>query len=389
MASRTSASETAAPFRQAFGDFEGRAWINCAHQGAIPLASARAARQAIEWKLSPRQMTTERFVAVPARLRELLGALIGAAPEEIILANGASYGLHLLANGLPLEGGDEVLLMGGDFPSDILPWLGLRERGVVVRVETPERAVFTRSELAGLLSERTRVVCLPWVHSFSGCVTDLDAIGALCRARGVTLVANTTQGLGARPLDVSRLPVDAICNAGWKWLCGPYATGFCWIRPELRNALTSNQAYWQSTMTADDLGRPDLEPKPPTADNPRRFDIFAPANFFNFLPWVAALELLSEISAPSIEAFDQTLVQRLLDGIDRSTYRVTSPEAPDARSTLVFLSHHDPERNNDVHARLGVAGVDVALRKGSLRLSPHLYNTPNDIDRALEALGQP
>ena len=373
-------------FRDAFGDFEGRVWLNCAHQGALPLAAAAAGREAIEWKLSPRQLTSDRFAGVPRRLRESVATLIGARADDIVLANGASYGLHLLANGLPLGDGDEVLLMAGDFPSDVLPWLGLRERGVQVRPEAPAGRVFTVKELAELIRPSTRVLCLTWVHSFSGHVIDLEAVGRLCRERGVTFVANTTQGLGARRLDVSRAPVDAIVNAGWKWLCGPYATGFCWMRPELREALVHNQAYWLSTLTADDLARDDLAPEPPRRDNPRRYDIFAPANFFNFVPWSRAIELLLELGPEAIEAHDQRLVQRLLDGLDRARYEVLSRESPESRSTLVFLSHVDRTRNDAIHRGLAEAGVDVARRAGSLRLSPHLYNTEEDIDRALEAL---
>jgi len=373
-------------FRDSFGDFGGRAWLNCSHQGALPLAAAEAAREAIEWKLSPAELTAERFHEVPARLRSLLATLVGAQAEDIILNNGASYGLHLLANGLPLEAGDDVLLMGGDFPSDILPWLALRDRGVQVRIVTPRHAVFSAAEVAELLRDETRVVCLPWVHSFSGYVTDLEAVGGICRARGATFIANTTQGLGARRLDVAALPVDAISNVGWKWLCGPYATGFCWMRPELRDSLVYNQAYWQSTLTAEDLGREDLEPKPPRHDNPRRYDIFAPANFLNFMPWSRSVELLLELGPAEIEAHDRRLVERLLDGLDRDAYTILSPEPVAERSTLVFLSHRDRNRNSSIHAALAEDGIDVALRKGSLRISPHLYNTDDEIDRLLAKL---
>ena len=276
--------------------------------------------------------------------------------------------------------------MAGDFPSDLLPWMALKDQGINVRVETPHLPTFTADEIQALLTPRTRVLCLPWVHSFSGFVSDLQAIGAICRDHGVIFIANTTQGLGARPLDVSRVPVDAIVNAGWKWLCGPYGTGFCWLRPELRLSLTNNHAYWLSTLTSADLAREDLVPEPPAPDNPRRFDIFAPANFFNFVPWSTSIGLLLSFGLEQIEAYDQLLVQRLLDGLDRDSYRVTSPEAPTERSTLVFISHLDRSRNQHIHQGLAEAGVDVAYRKGSIRFAPHLYNTEDEIDRALQAL---
>ena len=83
-----------------FGPFEGKTWINCSHQGALPRVAVEAAEEAIRWKQAPHNLTSDRFTEVPAVLRQTLARLIGAAPQDIVLANSASYGLHLLANGL-------------------------------------------------------------------------------------------------------------------------------------------------------------------------------------------------------------------------------------------------------------------------------------------------
>src|SRR5262245_5235686 len=104
-------------FLQDFGPFERRVWLNCAHQGPLPRVAADEAREAISWKVAPHRLTTDRFSAVPQRLKQAIGKLINASPEEIILGNSASYGLHLLANGIRWRAGDEVLLVKGDFPS--------------------------------------------------------------------------------------------------------------------------------------------------------------------------------------------------------------------------------------------------------------------------------
>src|SRR5262249_22064641 len=153
-------------------------------------------------------------------------------------------------------------------------------------------------------------------HSFSGAVCDLAALGMVCRSNGTRLVVNASQALGVRPLDVSAVAVDAVVGVGFKWLCGPYGTGFLWLRPALLQSLQFNQAYWLAQMTAEDLGKPGSEvtrPKgPPTA---RTFDVFGTANFFNFKPWAAALEYLLDVGIASIEAYDQQLVGHFLDGL--------------------------------------------------------------------------
>src|SRR5947209_9952663 len=117
----------------AFADLEQGCWLDTAHQGALPLAAAEAAREAIAWKVNPSLLKNSFFDEVPDRLRCALAALIGVDADDIILANSASYGLHLLAHGFPWRPGDEVVVAGGDFPSDILPWL-LAERLYGIKV---------------------------------------------------------------------------------------------------------------------------------------------------------------------------------------------------------------------------------------------------------------
>jgi selenocysteine lyase/cysteine desulfurase len=295
----------------------------------------------------------------------------------------------LLANGLPLKAGDEVLLTRGDFPSVIYPWLGLQDAGVKVRFVDPESDVLTADELAEACSSATRVFCATWVHSFSGRTIDLEALGTACRQRGVTFVVNTTQAVGARAIDVSSAPIDALVNVGFKWLCGPYGTGFCWIRQELLQTLRINQTYWLSLQTADDLGNPNAELVRPTGPlTGRRYDIFGTANFFNYAPWTASLDFLQSIGIEAIARHDQALVDRFIDGLDADLYRVTSPLQGPSRSTLVLLTHRDSARNASLYKDLKSRRIHLAFRRGRLRLAPHLYNTANDIDRALEALHQ-
>lgn len=381
--------------RELFGDFEGRVWMNTSHQGPLPAPSEAEALEAIRWKRSPRHMAGARFHEATDRLRRAVARLVRVPADEVTITNGASYGLHLLANGLPLGAGDEVLSMAGDFPSNLLPWRGLAARGVRVR-ELRSRwslPVIGPEDVADALGQRTRVLCLSWVHSFSGHATDLGPLGALCRERGVHLIANTSQGLGARRLDLSATPVDAVVNVGWKWLCGPYGTGFCWIRPELRERLGVNRRYWQATQSADDLqgdGSGGGDDAAFAALGGKRFDVFGTASFFNVKPFASSVEALLEVGPERIEAHDRELVDRLVDGLlderQGGRWRLISPEGPEARTPIVVFAHREPERNPQVFEHLRAAGVDLALRRGNLRASPHLHNTAEDVDRVLDAL---
>jgi cysteine desulfurase/selenocysteine lyase len=369
-------------------EFDGlgeRAWLNTAHQGAIPRRAADAGHAAIERKRAPWKMAPDSWEVVPRRVRTALARLIAARAEDIVLATSASYGLELLARTLPLEAGDEVLLVDGDFPATIYPWLPLRDRGIAVRLVAPETPL-DADRLASELGARTRVFCSSWVFSFSGRTVDPPALGEACAANGTTFIVNATQAIGARTATVDELRADALVCSGFKWLCGPYATGFAWLSPGLRDRLTYRPAYWLSHQMAAPSGFEHRATYELADLGAAAYDLTDTANFFNFETWAESLELILEIGVERVEAHNQNLVQELIDGIAESPLDLVSPASSRERSTLVFASHPDPERNEDVFDALREAGVHVALRAGSLRFSPHLYNDSQDIERALEVL---
>jgi cysteine desulfurase / selenocysteine lyase len=367
-----------------FGPFDGRVWLNTAHQGPLPRSGVLAAARAAAQKAAPQRIADEDFRAVPELLRGLLARLVGASPEQIVLGNSTSYGLHLIANGLSWRDGDEVLVVARDYPATVLPWRLLERRGVKTRALDPAGPMLSADELTAGIGERTRLVAVTWVDSFTGSALDLDAIGAVCERAGVPLVVNASQALGARPLDVARTPVAAVVSCGYKWLCGPYGTGFAWIRPDFLTELQPQQAYWLAMQAGRGL---DQMRDTPLCDDlgTRQFDVFCPANFLDVLPWIASLQLLLGVGIEAIARWDQQLVERFIAGLDARRYRLVSPANGSARSTLVVVSDARGSAKR-VFEQLEDSGVDGALREGNLRLSMHLFNTPAEIDAVLEVL---
>lgn len=368
-----------------FGPFDGRVWLNCAHQGPLPYVAVEAAHEALSWKITPSHLTDDLFTVIPLQMREALGRLVGVPANDIILGNSTSYGLHLLANGLLWRSGDEILLVDGDFPADIFPWLDLQRQGVHIRFLHPQSLTVQAEELEHALSDVTRVFCITWVNSFSGAAVDLHALGTVCRNHNVLFVVNGSQALGARPLDISQTPLDAFTSCGFKWLCGPYATGFCWIRPDVRESLDYNQAYWLSMQAGRDLNhmrdytvRTDL--------GARKHDVFCTANFLDVKPWLAAVEYLLTQGIEQIAAYNNQLVTHFIEGLDPEKYTLLSPREGPERSTLVFVTHRIPERNPAIYTALQRSGIDLSLREGQLRFSPHLYNTEDELDQVLQML---
>lgn len=364
-----------------------RIWLNCAHQGPIPRAAADALHQAAKMKLDPRLISDASFAQIPHRLKRALGQLVDVPPNEIILGNSTSYGLHLLVNGICWRDGDEVVVLEDDFPATTRPWHLAARHGVTVRTIRCAVQDMDPARLAGELRPATRAFCTSWVNSFTGYSLDLSGLGAVCRERDVLFIVNGSQGVGHRTLAADAECLDALCCCGFKWLCGPYATGFCWIRPEVRADLITTQSYWLAAVAADgmDLGQENLETSGFIPED-LRFDVFCPANFFNALPWLAALELLADIGMANIEQHDAALGARLRQGLDQSPYDLVSPREGRHCSPIIVISHRERDRNGAIHQRLTEAGIDCALRHNRIRLAPHLYNSLADIDHTIERL---
>ncbi|HZD68392.1 MAG TPA: aminotransferase class V-fold PLP-dependent enzyme [Actinomycetes bacterium] len=380
------------PLSTEFGPFHGRSWLNCAHQGPLPRPALLAALEALELKRTPVRLSDSLFVDVPERLRAALARLVGGRPESIALTNSTSYGLNLLAQGMPWRSGDEILFVDGDFPATVVPWLPLRRKGVSIRLIQAPGARLDAERLAAEIRPRTRAVCTSWVFSFFGHTLDLAQFGQVCHDHDVFFFVNASQGVGARPLDLSRLPVDALSSCGFKWLCGPYATGFVWLSPPILEALDFPNPHWlrlqqeAASSGGGDLNR-SLDYTLPPEIGAHAYDVYCAPNFLNFMTWTGALEHLLDLGIKQIAEHDQALVERLLSKLPDS-YRLESPRAEPERSTLVLISHRDRDRNSAIADYLRRHGVDIALRNDTLRLSPHLYNSRDDIERAIELLAE-
>lgn len=366
-----------------FGPFDGKSWINCAHQGPLPRVSVDALNKAASLKIRPFTLDDDMFFTVPRELKQALGRLLNVSYDEVILGNSTSYGLHLLANGIRWEEGDEVLLVEGDFPANITSWLGLRREGVDVKFIKPSRSMPSSDELVDAITDRTRLFCTTWVNSFTGHMIDIDEIAGICRERDVKFVVNGTQAIGAKALNLKETRVDAITSCGFKWLCGPYGTGFCWIEPALLDQLEYNQAYWLSMQEGVGL-QEEMNIKVDGDLGARQYDVFGTANFHNFIPWTASIEYLLSKGISSIEDHNERLVGHLVTHLD-SKFEVISPEVGKGMSSIAVINHLKGE-NQEIYARLLDNGYHVSLRNGRLRFSPHVYNTMDEIDAVLDLL---
>lgn len=374
--------------RKDFANFGNNIWLNAASEGPLPLCAAKALEEAIKWKSLPYDLTDARFVAAQVELKESIGRLINANPKEVILANSASYGIHLLANGINWKKGDEIFLMQNDFPTNIVPWLALEKKGVIVQQVKSQGKVLSSVELKKHITPKTKLFCISHVHTFTGYILEVEEFAKICKANNIIFVLNISQSVGSMPIDLTKLPIDAVVTAGYKWLCGPYGTGLAWMKPELRKSLILNQAYWTSYCTDEELqGEGQLKYKEvPTA---RKYDIFGTANFFNFVPFRAAIDYWRGVGLENVETYNQKLVEQFVSGLDTKKYQLISPLKGPERSSIIVISHKDKNRNKEIFQSLKEKHIYPAFWKGNIRFAPHAYNTAEEIKKLLITLNQP
>lgn len=360
-------------------------YLNNAGTGPLPQRTLDSQASFNAARAAPFQMTEEMQFGTLARARELVARLIGAAPDTIALAVNTSFGINLAAFALPLSPGDVILAPDLEFPANVYPWMALAERRGVVYRRLPSRAGLLDEEaLHRELEDRAvKVVAVSWVGFATGYCVDLEAIGRACRARGAYLVVDAIQGLGPCTLDVGACHVDILACGAQKWLLSPWGSGFVYVRDELARALEPNVVSWMAVQDSDDFSRL-LDYDLTWRDNARRFEqITLP--YQDFAGFVASLELIHELGPQAIARHVTGLADMIVAWArDRFDVELITPSARERRAGIVALRPRDPEAAS---RRLRDARVIHALREGAIRLSPHCYNTREEIERTLAVLG--
>jgi selenocysteine lyase/cysteine desulfurase len=360
-----------------------RIYLNNASIGPIPARTQRAIDAVQAKRRDPGLFTDEELPAILARGRQAVARLLHASPTEIALAPNTSYGLNMAAQVLPLRAGDTVLVPDGEFPANVYPWMLQARRGI--RTELVPRTADGWPDETRLLERiadpRVRAVAVSFVQFASGYRVDLDRLGAVCRSHGAFLVVDAIQGVGQCPLDLSRTPVDLLACGAQKWLLGPWGSGFLYVRAELLPAFEPSFAGWMAFRGTDDFTRL-CDYDPTFHEDARRFELVT-LPFQDVAGMTASLELLEEVGVAAIAEHLRALRAPVLDAAGRRRFTVVSP-TDDPHDCGIWCVRTDDVRA--AYRRLRAAGVVASLREGSIRLSPHLFNTIDEVARVVELI---
>jgi cysteine desulfurase/selenocysteine lyase len=319
--------------------------------------------------------------AAVERVRELAARFVNARPDEIAFAPNTSAGIGIIANGIDWRAGDNVVTAECEFPANLRPWLRLaRDAGIEVRFAREGDGRLETAEILDLIDERTRVVSLSFVEFASGFRNDLAGIGRHCRERDLLFVVDAIQGLGALKLDVIRDHVDAFAADAHKFLLGPEGAALLYLGPRAFDRVRPTIVGW--TSVRDPYNFADLEQE--YAAGARRFEPGA-LNVNGVLGLGASIEMFLQVGVEKIETYLLGLTDYLCARLQERGYQIVSSRRPGEASAVVSC-RHPRHQAGDLYRRLAAERIITTARLGRLRISPHFYNTKDEIDRLIEVL---
>jgi selenocysteine lyase/cysteine desulfurase len=325
------------------------------------------------------------YPAVLERGRKLAAQLLGCESNGVAFVGPTSLSLSLIASGLRLRKGDNVLIYFDDYPSNVYPWMAFADRGIEVRLmNTRGLGVIRARDVMGQVDENTRLVALASCHFISGYRLDVQAIGKYLRERQILFCLDAIQTLGAFPTCTAH--VDFLAADAHKWLLGPCGAGLMYVRQPLQAMLTPPIYGWHNVRCPNYVAQEQIVFR----SGAQKFEV-GTHNLLGLVGLVAALELILEIGVDAIAT--ELLRKRawLIPALQAKGCEVLQADAPPEIGSGIIAFQWSGADLPALHQKLLDAGIYTSLRTDRagqkyIRLSPHFYNTDAELQRLLETI---
>jgi selenocysteine lyase/cysteine desulfurase len=357
------------------------------HAGVAPITHRAAiALQEYALEASTFAYTKEKWYPRISQVKRSIAKLIHARGEhEIAFVPNTSTGLSLVANGIQWHEGDNVIISNVEYPANRYPWESLKRLGVeMIEVEQLPDGTIDVDDVCDAITNRTRVVSLSSVQYASGFRMDLKPIADLVHQAHGYLCVDGIQSVGLIPMDVQKTGIDFLAADGHKWLLGPEGLGFLYVHEDLAPLLHPAILGWHSVVNPMDFGNYKFE----LHMDAKRFEP-GTQNIPGILALGASIDVLLEAGIDHIWDSVQKLNGQLCDGLPAAGCTVVSPRGKEQTSgSVVFKPTNSDINPKQVVAELGKQNIITVVREGRIRVSPHFYNTAQQIDRLLAELGK-
>jgi cysteine desulfurase/selenocysteine lyase len=361
-------------YRSEFPVTEHLVYLN--HAAVAPLC--RPAADAMKWLADDAvnfgSLHYDQWLAAYEGVRRATAAMINCTPKEVALVKNTSEGISMVTTGLRWRTGDKVVAFREEFPANVYPWQRLAPLGV----EVCRLSIFDPLDRIEEACRGARLLAISFVQYLSGLRADLVAIGEICARHKVFFFVDAIQGLGAFPLDVRAAGIHAIAADGHKWLLGPEGCGVLYVAKELQDEIEPVEFGWTNVAAYADYASRDMALRPDAG----RYEC-GTLNTIGCFGLRAAFEFLLRVGVANVGSAVQALGDRLWAGLAERGYETLGVRSAETGAGIVSFRKEGTEAHLIVR-RLREHGFIAAPRQGWVRVSPHFYISPEEIDRFLD-----
>ena len=363
-------------YREQFPITKNLVYLNHASVGPLSRRAAVAMQGLAEDALQYGSEHYARWLAAYEGVRNGAAKLLNADAGEIAIIKNTSEGIATIAMGIAWKRGDAVVIFEEEFPANLYPWKRLAEHGVELR----QLSIFDDLDRIDEAAKGARLLAISYVQYLSGYRADLDAIGEICRRRGCVFCVDAIQGMGALPIDVRKSNIGALSADGHKWLLGPEGCGVLFVERSLQDQIEPVEFGWTNVARYADYASRDMTLRPDAG----RYEC-GTLNTIGCFGLEAAFGLLIEIGVDQISTAVQALGDQVWNGARELGYETLGRRPEGGGAGIVSIRKPGVESQLIVR-KLREAGFTTAPRQGWVRIAPHFYISPDEIDALLRIL---
>lgn len=364
-------------------------YLNCAYMSPLLKSVEKVGLRGVRLKRNPAVIQPDDFFSTTRLLRQEFNNLIhGQAPERIAIIPSASYGLAIVTKNLKLKKGEHVLVAAGQFPSNYYPWQALcAETGAELRVVSPDKAFNERGKIWNLrflesINKQTRVVAMAHTHWADGTLFDLEAIRKRTREVGALLIIDGTQSVGALPFDVRKIQPDALICAAYKWLLGPYSIGLAYLGEYFDDGQPVEE-NWINRRDSENFSAL-VNYEATYQEGALRYSMGEQSNFILVPMALNALSQINRWHVENIQAYCHSISEPAIQTLREKGFLIE--ELPYRASHLFGIRHARQLDTEIIRQKLTKNKIHVSVRGDAIRVSPHVYNDAEDLNRLVKVL---
>jgi selenocysteine lyase/cysteine desulfurase len=357
-------------------------YLNAAYMSPLMKSVVAEGQKMVSWKSRPYEIFPDDFFSTVNKTKATFAQVINSSdPDRVAIIPSVSYGIANVSRNIDLKKGETIIMPYEQFPSNYYSWKRLAaEKGGIIKTIIP-RSIENRTQswnesILEAIDAQTKVVAISHTHWADGTKFDLESIGERCRQIGAYLIIDGTQSIGALPFDQQKIQADAIICAGYKWLLGPYSIGLAWYGPRFDSGIPIEE-NWINRKDSENFQNL-VNYQESYKHKAARYSVGEQSNFILIAMQLRALEQILEWGVENIQEYCMDLTSASIEELQSMGVIV---EAKTQRAHHLFGLYLDQKYDmKKVKAAFNEHKIFVSFRGNAIRVSPHLYNTPKDLE---------